>query len=468
MKAGHHVAPARVMAWSPEDAALSLVGIAFLERALAHILAGWAVKMPEFEEKLLFAIHMHHAMERASQWRSRIHGLCHAVAGEPCLSKGWQAALKLLDASPNARALTMAVYGILYPRLIEMCDVHARRTDCDGDRGSLDLLASFLPQLRTERREGLSLLSLKERMKAPTSDKAFEAFWYARHNGEKLKLEQLMWEPLDRVPGAVRPENSQFSPSGSLGLLPADPLHDAADIAMFLHKEMDEEFTTLELLARNSYEHPSMPWQFHRDMARQVADEARHARMIGRLMQARGVCHGQYKISTASYDGLYEFEPCERGSRNELLWRILIRQTFMEGLAIDHLALDIGRRKRLGQSDIAHVFEYILRDEVFHAHSGLRWSHDLLGSDHASVLEARREAFSYSTARAEIARERFVMENLDAAMAELAAIEAVKKSRSGTRQTTPLNAIGRKQAGFNEDDLDQVIVWGFASDQSTA
>jgi len=452
------------MPWSPEDAALSLAGITFLERSVAHILAGWAVKMPEFEEKLLFATHMHHAMERAAQWRSRIRGLCHAVAGEPCLSRGWQLALKHVDASQDTRSLVMAIYGMLYPRLIEMCKVHARRTDSDGDRGSLDLLASFLPQLRTERREGLTLLYLTERMKAPTSDKAFEALWLARHNGEKLMLEQLLWEPLDRVPGAVRPENSQFSPSGSLGLLPADPLHDPADVAMFLHKEMDEEFTTLELLARNSYEHPSMPWQFHRDVARQVADEARHARMIGRLMQARGVRHGQYKISTASYDGLYEFEPCERGSRKELLWRILIRQTFMEGLAIDHLALDIGRRKRLGQSDIAHVFEYILRDEVFHAQSGLRWSHDLLGSDHASVLEARREAFSFFTARAESARERFVMENLDAAMAELAAIEAVKKSHAGARQTTPLNGVGRKQAGFSEADLNQVIGWGFVSD----
>jgi uncharacterized ferritin-like protein (DUF455 family) len=379
---------------------------------------------------------------------------------------GWQVALKHIDASQDARTLLMAMYGMLYPRLIELCAVHLRKTDSDGDRGSLDLLASFLLQLRTEHREGLSLLHWTERMKAPTSDKAFEAFWLARHHGEKLTFEQLLWELLDRVRGAARPEGSQFSPSGSLGLLPADPLHDPADIAMFLHKEMDEELTTLELLARNSYEHPSMPWQFHRDMARQVADEARHARMIGRLMQARGVRHGQYKISTASYDGLYEFDPCERGSRKELLWRILIRQTFMEGLAIDHLALDIDRRRRLGQSDIAHVFEYILRDEVFHAQSGLRWSHDLLGSDHALVVEARREAFSYFTARAESAREHFVMENLDAAMAELAAIEAVKKSHAGSRQTPPLNDLGRKQAGFSEDELNQVIVWGFARDHS--
>lgn len=452
--------------WSPAEAASSLAGLAFLERALAHILAGWAVKTPAFESKLLFATQMHRAMERATQWRSRIHGLCHAVAAEPRLPKGWQAALKHIDASPDPDAVVMAIHGKLYPCLIEMCEAHARGTDATGDRASLELIRSFLPALRAERRDGLSILPWSKRAKARTCDSTFEELWTTCENGEPLSLEQLLWEPLDRVPAAARPEGSRFSPTGSLGLLPADPLHNQGDLAIFLHKELDEEFTTLELMARNSYEHPSMPWNFHRDMARQASDEARHARMIERLMQARGIRHGQFEISVASYDGLYEFEPCETGSRKELLWRMLIRQTFMEGLAVDHLAFDIERRKRAGQSDIAHVFEYILRDEVFHAQSGLRWSHEILGSDRASLVEARREAFDYFTSRAEAARERFVMENLDAAMAELAAIEAVKAARGSKRPETPLNRIGRKQAGYGEDDINQIVTWGFASDKS--
>ena len=452
--------------WSPAEAASSLAGLAFLERALAHILSGWAVKMPAFEAKLLFATQMHSAMERATQWRSRIHGLCHAVAAEPRLPKGWQAALKHIDASPDPDAVVMAIHGKLYPRLIEMCEAHARGTDATGDRASLELIRSFLPALRAERRDGLSILPWSKRAKARTGDSTFEELWTTRENGEPLSLEQLLWEPLDRVPTAVRPEGSRFSPTGSLGMLPADPLNNQSDLAIFLHKELDEEFTTLELMARNSYEHPSMPWNFHRDMARQASDEARHARMIGRLMQARGIRHGQFEISVASYDGLYEFEPCERGSRKELLWRMLIRQTFMEGLAVDHLAFDIERRKLAGQSDIAHVFEYILRDEVFHAQSGMRWSRELLGSDHASLVEARRDAFDYFTSRAEAARERFVMENLDAAMTELAAIEAVKATRGSKRPETPLNRIGRKQAGYGEDDNNQIVTWGFASDKS--
>jgi uncharacterized ferritin-like protein (DUF455 family) len=451
----------RQSVWSPAEAANSIARLAFLERALAHILAGWAVKMPAFEAKLVFAAQMHRAMERATQWRSRIHGLCHAVAAEPRIPRGWQAALKQIDASPDPVAVVAGVHGVLYPRLIAMCQAHARKTVADGDGASLELVASFVPALRAERRAGLSLLSWSQRAKVRTSRRRFGDLWTARENGEPLPLEQLLWEPLDRVPAAIRPEGSRFSPTGSLGLLPADPLHAPGDVAILLHKELDEEFTTLELVARNSYEHPSMPWSFHRDMARQASDEARHARMIGRLLQARGIRHGQFNISTASYDGLYAFVPCEPGSRKELLWRMLIRQTFMEGLAIDHLASDIERRKLVGQGDIALVFEYILRDEVFHAQSGLRWSRELVGP--GQLVEARREAFDYFTARAEAARERFVMENLDAAMHEMAAIEAVKAVRGAKRRKTSLNRVGRDQAGYSEDDLRQVVAWGFAS-----
>lgn len=454
-----------LMLWSPMEAVSSLVGLTFLERGLAHIFAGWAVKLPALEAKLVFATHMHRAMERATQLRSRIHGLSHAVAGEARISEGWQVSLKQVDGSANAAELLTRIYGFLYPRLIAMYENHARSTDADGDRGSLELIRFAMPVIRDERREGLALLAFGERAAARKGLRACEDLWNKRNDGAVRDLEQALWAPLDRVPAAARPEGSRFPLSGSLGLLPVDPMSNPRDIAMLLHKEFDEELTTLELMARNSYEHPSMPWNFHRDMARQASDEARHARMIERLMRARNARHGDFEISTASYDGLYEFAPCEKGSPKELLWRLLIRQTLMEGLAVDSLAQEIARRKVAGQTDIAHVFEYILRDEVFHAQSGLRWSRELVGSSDASLVEARREAFDHVTARAEAARERFVMENPDAAMAELEAIEAGKQRRDGKRPERPLNRIGRQQAGYTDDDIAQVISWGLAHEK---
>ena len=452
----------RAAFWSPSQAAASLVQLAYIERALANILAGWAVKLPAFEAKLGFGLQMHRSMERATYLRGRVNGLCHAVASEATVAAGLRTVLARIDRAQTAAELVAAIYRFLYPRLIALYQTHLRETDPDGDRASIELIRSFLPAMDEERRRGLSLPLGRADTRAWFRE--LEELWNGRAEGEPLSLANGLWRPVDRVPGAVRPEGSRFSTSGSLGLLPVDPVRDPRDIGMFLHKELDEEYTTLELMARNSYEHPDMPWAFHRDMARQVSDEARHAIMIERLMTARGVHHGDFTLTTSSYDGIYEFEPCEPGSRKELLWRMLIRQTFMEGLAVDNLAYEIGRRRSAGQPDIAMAFEYILRDEVFHAQSGLRWSRELIGPDPQAVMQARDEALSYFTARAEAARERFVMENLDEAMSELAVVEAGKERRGGKLPERPLNRTGRVQAGYTDDDIRQIVSWGYAAD----
>jgi uncharacterized ferritin-like protein (DUF455 family) len=398
--------------------------------------------------------------------RSRVNGLCHATASEATVAAGWQALMAHMDRAQTAGRLLAGVFRWLYPRLIRSYEEHLRDTDPDGDRASIELIQSFLAPLAKEKREGLALAPANSRRDNRIWFRELDRLWDARKEGAQLTLTVALWPPVDRVSAAVRPEGLQFSAPGSLGLMPADPVHDPQGVGMFLHKELDEEYTTLELIARNSYEHPGMPWAFHRDMARQASDEARHAAIIERLMAARGFRHGDFPLSTSSYDGLYAFEPCERGSRRELMWRMLIRQTFEEGLAIDNLAREIERRRAAGQEDIATAFEYILRDEVFHAQSGLHWSRELLEPDAPDILQAREEAVRYLTSRAEAARETFVMGNLEAAMSELAAVQDGKQRRGDAAPERRLNRTGRRQAGYNDEDIGQVVSWGYASDEN--
>ena len=456
----------RAAFWLPAQASASLVQLACLERSLAHMLAGWVVKMPAFDAKLAFGLQMHRAMERATALRSRVKGLCHATAEEATVASGLRSLVCHIDRAQTPDRFAAGVYRWLYPRLTESYKTHLRQTDPDGDRASVELIRTFLPAIEEERRDGRALSRARWRADGRAWLRELDELWTARTAGEPLTLDCSLWSPVDRARTAARPEWMQLCESGSLGLVPADPVGDERDIGIFLHKELDEEYTALELIARNSYEHPEMPWAFHRDMARHASDEARHAIMITRLMTARGFRHGDFAVSVSSYEGLYEFEPCAPGSREELLWRMLIRQTFMEGLAIDHLAYDIERRRAAGQSDIAAVFEYTLRDEVFHAQSGLRWSRELLGSEPDAILQAREKAFTYFTARAEAAREAFVINNLDEAMRELAAVEAGKLQRGGTRPDHPLNHTGRSQAGYTDEDIRQVVSWGYASERT--
>ena len=455
----------RAAFWAPAQAAESLVQLALFERSLAHILAGWAVKMPTFEAKLAFGQQLHRAMERATSLRSRVNGLCYATASEATVAAGCRAVLRHVDSAQSPARLLAAVYGWLYPRLTDLYQNHLKETDPVGDLASIELIRSFSAPIEQDRRHGLTLRPANRRADNKAWLGELDDLWSERMTGELVTLDDALWHPIDRVPAAVRPEGMRVCQPGSLGVLPADPLHDPQDIGMYLHKELDEEYTTLELLARNSYEHPDMPWAFHRDMARQVSDEARHAIIISRLMAARGFRHGDFALSTSSYDGIYEFEPCAAGSRDELLWRILIRQTFDEGLAIDNLAYEIERRRSAGQADIASALEYILRDEVFHAQSGLRWSRELAGAAPNSVAQMRERAITYFTKRAEAARENYVVANLDEAMGELAAVQTGKGRRGGKAPERPLNRVGRAQAGFDDDDIRQILSLGYATDE---
>jgi uncharacterized ferritin-like protein (DUF455 family) len=446
-------------------AAASLNQLAYLERATAHIQAGWIPKLPDMSAKVELGQEMFRAMDRASQINKRMSGLLRANGVELAIPHGWRNVMRQLDGVKDEAALFAGLYSIVLPALAALYATHLSQTDILGDGPSLPMLQRMLPELKRHIDWGTTRLSAMPSNSATTSFCVeLQQLWNTRHTSAEIAAEQALWNPLDRVPAARRPPGLTPCEPGSLGLLTVDSVNIASDVAIFLHSDLDEEFTTLELMARNSYEHPNMPWQFHMDMARQVSDEARHALLIQQLLNARGFHYGDFDISTSSYDGLYAFEPCEPGSEKELLWRILIRQTFMEGLALDFLGHDIKRRQQAGQHDIAQALEYILADEVFHAGSGLRWAAHLLGGDRRAVLQERYESLTYYAKRAEALRQSFAVKNPEKAMGELVIVEEGKRRRGGKLPDRPLNRLGRVQAGYSDDDILQILSWGYATE----
>ena len=91
---------------------------------------------------------------------------------------------------------------------------------------------------------------------------------------------------------------------------------------------MDAELCAAELMARNSHEHPDMPWEFHVDMARQIWDEIRHAEIHDRLMATELGCHwGDYPVGFGSFSSIYALDLLGRlalfngTSEQRAMWR---------------------------------------------------------------------------------------------------------------------------------------------------
>src|SRR5262245_9632434 len=66
------------------------------------------------------------------------------------------------------------------------------------------------------------------------------------------------------------------------------PMGDPRRAVEFLHRQMNEEVDSLESSARNLADFPQSDWEIRMHLARQCADEARHARMFRNLFEKRG------------------------------------------------------------------------------------------------------------------------------------------------------------------------------------
>jgi uncharacterized ferritin-like protein (DUF455 family) len=167
--------------------------------------------------------------------------------------------------------------------------------------------------------------------------------------------------------------------NGEENHVPTDP----EEQKHFFHGLMDAELCAAELMARNSHEHPEMPWDFHVDMARQTWDEIRHAEIHDRLMAAELGCHwGDYPIGFAYFRSIYALDLLGRlalfngTSEQKAMWRHSHRRKVL---------LD------LGQTTVARVFDDLLADEVPHVHNGVRWGSHLLGGDEAAYRAKVRD-----------------------------------------------------------------------------
>ena len=135
---------------------------------------------------------------------------------------------------------------------------------------------------------------------------------------------------------------------------------------------MHAELCAAELMARNSHEHPEMPWDFHVDMARQVWDEIRHAEIYDRLMTTEFGCHwGDYPVGFGLFRSIYAFD-------------LLGRLALFDGTSEP-------RPSQLGHTTAARAFDYLLADELQHVHDGVRWGSHLLGGDEHAYREKVRE-----------------------------------------------------------------------------
>jgi hypothetical protein len=348
-------------------------------RELVHRSAGWLPLVAEFELKYRLGDHLHDDARAVSRVKRRLYELRHPsdYPGAPGAELGALLG-RLADAGTPGEYLAVA-YGEAKPALAAAMRVHLNALDPVSDEPSKRLLDKLVE--RQERH----VEEMGRRVAAIGIDDlgALPIELKARPRG--LSVMAPLTDPARDPSIQVTPEGDPYL---ARELYVNDPNLNHVPIELdeqrhFFHGLMDAELCAAELMARNSHEHPEMPWDFHVDMARQAWDEVRHARLHDVLMATELGCEwGDYPVGFSYFRSVYA---------HDLLGRLALFNSTSEQKAMWRHSR---RRKVLverGQETIARVFDYLLADEVPHVHNGTRWGAYLCGGDEAAYRARIRE-----------------------------------------------------------------------------
>lgn len=354
-----------------EEAVRLLRRLARIERRTLLVLAAHLNAVPEWEVKCACSLHLWQDAEHCAWLRERV-----AELRKPphYLDRPDDQALEgffdELLRSSSTRELLTGVYGVLKPRLVEAIESHCRRANPLAEQPTLRLLRFLLLEEREQIEWGAQALTalggadetwrrhLEAYLRAAggaAGDGARDAELPAPRAGEQLELVRTprrdprftrLWDSRGQLPGYDAP---------------------AEEVKWRMLYVRLTEMHVPELLALTLFEWPDASFEVHRDLARHLWDEVRHAMMGEVAFEAQGVDWQTvpHELSFASYPNT-SLEP---RARYALLYGA--EQAVMGnkpgGKRAQHAAA------RASGDPLTTLFlDYDWADEVLHVHIGRR------------------------------------------------------------------------------------------------
>jgi hypothetical protein len=252
-------------------------------RETVHLSCGHLALEPRFEVKALVGDHIHDDARAVTKIRRRLYELGQPDPGAP--SDELAALLDRANAADTHAYLEIA-YGELKPTLIAALRIHLAELDPLLDEPSLRVLTQLL-----------------HRQERHTAELPVGGASAALDDLGALPTQPHTSRPLRPLPPLDQPARDPF-----IEVVDVEP--DAQDDrGRAVHGQMHAALCAAELTARNSHEHPELPWDFHVDMARRCWDEIRHAEVYDRLMATELCCHwGDYPVSFAHFRSVYALD----------------------------------------------------------------------------------------------------------------------------------------------------------------
>lgn len=136
------------------------------------------------------------------------------------------------------------------------------------------------------------------------------------------------------------------------------PDGDPSKVVEFMHRQMNEEMDAAECSARSITDFPDAPWELRMFLARQCADEARHALIFSELFKKRGGKLGEYPILNFQYRIICGIQ--------SLVGRLAVQNRTFEAAGIDAIGFGVDDARNQGDEELACFFDGQFADEIMH------------------------------------------------------------------------------------------------------
>ncbi len=149
-----------------------------------------------------------------------------------------------------------------------------------------------------------------------------------------------------------------------------------------LHRHMNNETGALEIASLCLADFPTAPWALRMRLARQAADEARHASLLLRRVKEMGGFKGEFPIAN--------YEWGVTGMLDNLPARLAVQNRTFEAGLIDLLGALRNKWREAGDGETAELLDGILADEIVHVRFGNRWIRRMTEEDPRVLLAVAR------------------------------------------------------------------------------
>lgn len=364
--------PSRPPTWQSRpmaDCVTRLTALFALQRELMRTESAWLAGVPYWDAKLKMAEHVLEDARHAEALLKRLHEL-KAASAEHKQVPGVEEWVGDLASARTGDEWLHGLYTQIKPWLLAQWDRYLQESDPVMDaptrevmghlrvevQRQVDWFREFTPRYsRWEQPETTDWHAYVETV-VGAANLATPVFY-----PESLRPKRPGGRPAFQGVAEVR-RDSTFRVINTMEYPREGTSFEEKRFLVFFHHAQEMQFA--ESLGALLYETAGMPWAFHHDLARHMADEVRHAKMGQTRLEQLGVGLEQIPMFTQHYAFRSHLNPLER---------FCLMTLVMEATAFERKRANLEMFEQNGD-DVSALYEsYDIRDEMLHTHLGHVW-----------------------------------------------------------------------------------------------